>query len=605
MRRIASVYAIFASVAACLLLVIAVPVPATGGAHSTLIVHVPPASAWGHAAGRTPLAAERSAPGVDRVSSPPEVLNPANCTQGNHTIVVPPSAADMHDPLFNDYQTLGQLGGGTIELETGTYVVYETLNFQHYSNVSIQGAGIGKTVLSLPPNPVGRFAADNGSLVGQFNTSGGDPIHGITANFIQVSGGQPVDDFEMCDLTIDAQANNASEDWSGSLVLDSSGGYHHVYTDIAEAGFFGPSTTPNGMHLESSPSGNAPGVGYVVDHLTASNNSVPFKTFAGYKGGPNFLNVGTIVNCTIYNVSGIGLVAFEVAPPEGCTIENWNISGHILIDPFRGGSWEGTVLGNVTVNVSGTAAPNALSTSVANGTSGGRSNFTALRWDRDRFYGAVLDGVNMVDVENSTFYGGLNSTPARFENNTVVWASTSPNQLSLPIVVRGTPVGGTSASVISDTFVFPSGTRSAVPFRLTAPENLWSDDLVEISGASSAYLLVAPQVGLVRGSLFSDLTYRSLGNLSPATLQLLDLNDSPGFVNYGASVGPLTGIVNNLPPAVTLPATTPPGPSAALIEIVVLTAVPVGAATALVTLRSQAPLRQRGAGGGGKRGPGP
>ena len=69
-------------------------------------------------------------------------------------------------------------------------------------------------------------------------------MNGISANLIQVLGAAPINNFALCDLTLDAQANNASEDWSGSLIMDSSGGVHDVYSDIAEVGFFGPSTSP-------------------------------------------------------------------------------------------------------------------------------------------------------------------------------------------------------------------------------------------------------------------------------------------------------------------------------------------------------------------------
>ena len=245
--------------------------------------------------------------------------NSADCKQGQQTITVTPASGDMHSTLLQDYNILGAEGGGTLKLGAGVFQLNETLTLQTYSNVSIQGAGMGRTVLSLPSSPIGNFTADNGSLVGVYNTSLNGPVGGVTANFLQLSGPTPIDHFALCDLTIDAQANNASEDWSGSLIFDNSGGADHVYSDIAEVGFFGPSTTPNGLHLESSAQDQYPGVNYTIDNLVADNNSLPFENYPGFKGGPNFLNVGTVVNCTLDNVVGTGQVAFEVAPPHGCS----------------------------------------------------------------------------------------------------------------------------------------------------------------------------------------------------------------------------------------------------------------------------------------------
>ena len=483
--------------------------------------------------------------------------NPAVCNQTGTTLKVSAGPGDMHDTLLNDYDTLGAAGGGTIKLGPGTFYVNETLNFARYSNVSIQGSGIGRTILSLPPSPVGNFTGSSGVPVGQFNQSLGGPVNGSSANFIQVSGGTPIDNFEMCDLTIDAQATNASEDWAGSLIMDSSGGFHHVYSDIAEVNFFGPSTTPNGLHLESSPSGKAPGTGYVIDNLSASQDAVPFENYPGYGGGPNFLNVGAVVNCTLSGVVGIGLVAFELAPPQGCLVENWNVTGHVLIDPSQGGSWGGTLFQNVTVDANGTPSPNALDATVANGTGGGpHSNFTALRWNDDQFDGNVIGGVNLVDVENSSFDGGLNSTPSVFTGSIVVWTNPSPQGLGLPILVRGPPCGAQSAVISGDRFVFPNGTNGRDPFRLTAPTTVWWNDTVAINGITYGYLFNAPDLSLDANSSFSALTYESLGNGSPPALVLFDIVGSPGFEDLGVAVTDLTGIYNDLPEYVP---TTPLG----------------------------------------------
>ena len=478
----------------------------------------------------------------------PLLQDPANCSQGTDVLVVHPTTGDMHNTLLQDYNTLGQAGGGTLKLSAGTFMINESLDFQKYSNVSIQGSGIGATILTLPPFPIGNFTADNGTPVGLFNTSIGGPLNGVSANLIQVLGAAPINNFALCDLTLNAQANSALEDWSGSLIMDSSGGSHHVYSDISEAGFFGPSTTPNGLHLESSPNGHDPGVGYVIDDLYASNNTMPFENYSNFKGGPNFLNVGAVVNCTLDHVIGTGLAAFEVAPPSGCVMENWNVTGHILIDPSNGGSWGGSLFQNVTVDSSGTAAPNALGISVANGTSPGSSNFTGLRWVGDHFFGSVLNGVNLVDVQNSTFEGGLNSTPATFEGNTVYWGAVlSPQGLALPIRVDGAPAGGTCSVFTNNTFYFPTGTGNRDPFLLTAPQNTWQNDTVEIGGSTNGYVLSAPNVAVAPYSLFSGITYDSLGHGAPPQLVLFDIVGSPGFSDLGAVVGPLTRVYNDLP----------------------------------------------------------
>ena len=473
--------------------------------------------------------------------------NPAKCGQGNGTIDVSLSSGDMHDTLLQDYDTLGKAGGGTLKLEEGVYEINETINFQTYSNVSIQGAGMGKTILSLPPSPIGKFTADNGSLVGVYNTSLHGPSNGISANFIEVSGPDPIDNFEMCDLTVDAQANNASEDWSGSLIFDESGGVNHVYSDIAEVGFFGPSSNPNGLHLESSPADTYPGIGYTIDNLFADNNTVPFENYSGFKGGPNFLNVGTVVNCTIDRVMGIGQVALEVAPPRGCVLENWNVDGYLTIDPLSGGTWGGTLFQNVSVRTNGTVASIALSSCVPDGPRDEYSNFTALRWVDDHFYGTVVGGANLVDVENSTFDGELNSTPAIFEGNTVTWARTSPQRLTLPIQVEGAPAGGASSVLKENRFNFPNGTGKNDLFQLTVPQNTWSNDTVQVSGSTSGYVMNAPGVAVSQSSIFSHVTYDSLGNGSPTELVLVDMAGSPDFQDLGAAVGPLSEVYNNLP----------------------------------------------------------
>ena len=473
----------------------------------------------------------------------------------------------MHNTLLNDYDSLGAAGGGTLELDAGVFQVNETLNFNDYGNVSIQGAGMDKTILSLPPSPIGTFRADNGSLVGLSNNSSlTNPLGGVTANFIQVAGPTPIDNFEMCNLAVDAQANNASEDWSGSLIYDGSGGTHHVYSDIAEDGFFGPSLTPNGLHLESSPQDEYPGVGYVIDDLFAENNTVPYENLTGFRAGPNFLNVGTVVNCTVDHVVGIGQVAFEVAPPKDCLAENWNISGHLTIDPLEGGSWGNTLFENVSVSTNGTAASIALGSEVPGDPGYETSNFTALRWNGDHFYGTVVGGSNLVDVENSTFDGELNSTPGVFEGNTVTWAHTSYQREALPIEAEGNPAGGNSSVLSGDKFDFVNTTKSDELFQLNVPTAEWTGDTFEVEGGSTSYLMSAPGVSLSEGSTLVHLAYEPLGGGAPGNLSLLSVEDSPGFTNLGAKVANLTLIDDNLP----APVAAPPGPAAGFFAWAVL-----------------------------------
>ncbi|MGP8075474.1 MAG: hypothetical protein ACLP8Y_01875 [Thermoplasmata archaeon] len=481
--------------------------------------------------------------------------NSADCKQGQQTITVTPASGDMHSTLLQDYNILGAEGGGTLKLGAGVFQLNETLTLQTYSNVSIQGAGMGRTVLSLPSSPIGNFTADNGSLVGVYNTSLNGPVGGVTANFLQLSGPTPIDHFALCDLTIDAQANNASEDWSGSLIFDNSGGADHVYSDIAEVGFFGPSTTPNGLHLESSAQDQYPGVNYTIDNLVADNNSLPFENYPGFKGGPNFLNVGTVVNCTLDNVVGTGQVAFEVAPPHGCLVENWNISGHITIDPATGGTWGNTLFQNITVNTNGTAATTALGSSVPDGTGREHSNFTGMRWNDDHFYGTVVGAANLVDVENSTFDGELNSTPSVFEGNTVTWTLLNPNsqRLGLPITVNGNPAGGTSSVLRGTTFAFLNAPKSRELFRLLVPTAFWTGDTFEVKGAGTNYLMSAPGVSLTSSSSLTYLTYVPLGSGALANLSLLGQNDSPRFLDLGALVSNLTLISDDLHPLPVAP----------------------------------------------------
>jgi Fibronectin type III domain len=512
--------------------------------------------AGGSLAGTSP--SPSSSPSVVQEQTEPPA-NPANCSQGTRSISVTPGLGYMQTTLLEDYNALGAAGGGTLRLGAGTYYLNETLEFQKYGNVSIQGAGIGQTILSLPPSPIGNFTGDNGGPVGVFNQSLGGPQGGGTVNFIQVAGAPSLNNFAMCNLTIDAQATNASEDWSGSLIMDAGGGTHHVYSDISEVGFFGPSGSPNGLHIDGY---NKPALDYVVDNFYANNDSWPSTPHTFDAGGPNFLNLGDLTNCTAENITGIGNLEFEVAPSVGCLIENVNVTGHMLIDPIYeftdagypvvNGSWGGTLFQNVTLDVEGTGGPNALQVDVANGTVGG-SDFSNLRWNDDHFVGAVLDGNNMVAVTNSTFDSGLIALPAYFVGNTVTWnpSIAGRTNIVLPIKTRGLPAGGpvpgTCSTVSGNTFVFPNGTGKRDPFQLTVSGNVWSNDVIEVSGSNNGYLLAAPNVSVSASSSFSNLTYQSLGNNSPPELILVDLSGSINFQDTGAYIGSLTRVINDLP----------------------------------------------------------
>ncbi len=447
----------------------------------------------------------------------------------------------MEPALLADYDALGSAGGGTLELEKGTYVLGETLSLQKYSNVSIQGAGIGRTIVSMPIDPVGKFTALNGTRLGRYDPTLNRPVLGTTANLIQVMGPAPIDNFEICDLTLRGEANTAAEDWSGSLLFDSSGGTHHVFTDLAESGLFGPSTEPNGIHLDAASAGT-PATGYVLNRLSADNNSLPYKTDGAFHTGSNFLNIGRIEGATLENVTGEGQAAFEVAPARGCLVKNWFVRGEITIDPSTGGSWGGTLFENVTSNSTGTPASYTLTVQVSGASSGKADRFSDLSWVDDRFVGTVTWAANMVRVDDSTFVGTLNETPATLVDSTV----TITRHGDLPIRIEGTPTGGSASALSGDSFTFTEGTAENNPFLLTVSTSRWSNDLVEVSGRTTGYLLSAPHLKLSNGSEFSRVTYRGLGDKAPTTVELFNLSASPGFSDAGANVSHLVNIRNDL-----------------------------------------------------------
>ncbi len=494
-------------------------------------------------------------PSPPAVTTASPLANPANCSQGTNVIRASPPGGDAYSMLLQDYDTLGSEGGGTLYLAAGTYYVDETLMFHNYGNVSIQGAGPSATVLSLPVDPIQDFTGDNGTALGLYNATTGGASNGTTMNFIDVNG-PPIDNFEMCGLALDAEATSAAEDWSGSLLADNSGGSHHVYSDLELTGLYGPQTTPNGIHLESAAAPDTTAEGYIVDDLTAGDYVVSFLDAANYTNGPNFLNIGPLLDCTLDHVTGQGQVAFEVAPPTGCLAENWNVTGRLVIDPVTGGSWGGTSFKNVSFDAAGTPEPNAAAISVHDDGFYG-SNFTGLSWTGATFVGTVLGGGNLVSVASSRFLGGISPIPARFVNSTVVWTDASFITLPLPLLTGGTPTGGASSVVTGDTFDFPNGTRGNDPFQLTVSDNTWKQDTVSIDGSASGYLVCAPNVTLSQTSTFADLRYTPVGSLAPASLGFFDLAGSPGFTDLGAATWGFTHVTD------TLPVRTPSPPGAA------------------------------------------
>jgi hypothetical protein len=449
----------------------------------------------------------------------------------------------MRGPILQAYDTLGAEGGGTLFLGPGTFTINETIDFERYSNVTVEGAGMGLTILSLPPGPVGRFRADNGTPVGLYNSSLGGPVNGSTVNFIQVLGPTPINNFRLCDLTLDAQATSPTEDWSGSLLFDISGGNDHWYVDVGETNLFGASTVPNGIHLERSAQGNALAYGYRMEDLVAGPDAVPYQPLPGYHGGPNFLNLGGLVDCQISNVSGIGMVEFDLSPLSGCRLTDWNVTGHLLIDPNLAVSWNGTILQNVSADIQGTAAPDALDSALPPGASG--TTFQGLLLRNDTFVGPVLGAGTLSQVYSSRFLGGLNSTPPVFVDDTVVYGNPGPDRIPLPIRVEGVP--GNGSLLGSDTFLFPNGTRDQDPFLLASPVTTWRQDTLVLAGPTPGFLLSAPGLVLTAQSSFLDLTYEPQGGSSPPELTLVDLPGSPGFSDLGAYVGNLTGIIDDLP----------------------------------------------------------
>lgn len=492
----------------------------------------------------------------------PTPRDPANCSRDGASIwQKPPSnESDTTWSLLNDFETLGKAGGGTLYLSPGRFVLENALDLPGYSNVSIQGAGEGKTILSLPPNPVGKFRGSNGSLLGLYNGTTGKTTDGSTINFIELGQNASqtgVNNFSMCDLSLDAESTGLNETWAGSLIYDQSGGMHHVYSDLAETDFFAPSSEPNGLHILDyiSSSGNVSAERYVVENLRAVDSSYPYVAYDGISAGFNFLNIGGVSHATVDHVTGVGLWEFDGAPDPSSLFENISISGRMLIDPEIGGPWHDSLIENADINVNGTPSPDAMSTSVADHRGNFNSNMTGLRFYNTTFIGTVLGGRNMDNVEDSTFYGGLNSTPPLFENNRVVWINDNASRINLPIRVEGSVVGGSQSTTSNDTFYFPAGTAEYPgatsiedPFSLESPVQHWRNDTFVIGGVARPFLFLAPELDLSSNSTFEKLTYVAADAGSPTEVSLFDLANSSGFADLGAAVDSLSNISNNLPP---------------------------------------------------------
>jgi hypothetical protein len=460
----------------------------------------------------------------------------ANCAQGSHSVHLAPPNGGATNDILAWYDQIGSEGGGTVYLDAGVFTLDSTLNFQGYGNVTIQGAGEGRTTIAMEPDPVGHFEGTDGAKLGHVPS-------GESANLIEVSGTEgPIWNFEMCDLTVNANANSAGEAWRGSTIYDYSGGHHHVYEDIAETGFFGPGTTPNGLHLEPSPGGTA-ARDYVINGLTADHNSLPFEAYPGYVGGPNFLNLGPLIDPHVTNVTGIGLVALEVAPSYDGFFGYWTISGHMLIDPSSGGSWGGSRFAHIIVAENGTAAPNALQIDVASNSP--NAPFTDMQWVDDAFYGPVLNANNMVWVTYSLFDGGLNMLPAHFAWDKVLYSNPGPDHVGLPIEMDGTPEGGQQDLVEHDVFRLWNDTQSRAPFWFTVPDIEMLDDSVYSSHTRASYLAASSPLTLSTSSCFSGVIYDPSGTATPS-LSLIDLLASPGFIEAGAWVSHLTRIQDDL-----------------------------------------------------------
>ena len=490
--------------------------------------------------------------------------NPADCSQGPSVVDVPPLGIghDESGLFLSDYNRLGAEGGGTLLLTDGEYQFNETLKLDAYNDVSVQGSGIETTILTVPPDPIENFHADNGTPVGRFNATQGTQT-GIPADLL-VIGPLATSNFEMCDLSLDAQVSGSNETWVGSLLFDNGGGTHHVYSDIDEIGFWGPSGTPNGIHLNGF---THPAVDYVIDRLDSTDYTAPYAPYDGVAhGGPDFLDTGDIADSSIENVTGIGNFEVELAPDVGCLFDNIDVIGHALIDPGTGvsnpaygvpnGSWGGTVFEHVTLNTGGTPAPNALGVVLANGSGGGGSDFYGMYWSHDRITGTVLNAVNMGDVQDSTFVGTIDSLPSVFDDNVVIWNTSVPSRqlASLPIEVDGLPIGGGHSTLVNDIFVFTSATYRlgnggvlADPFKLNVAVDVWYRVTLKIGGATPGVVFEAPGISLASSASLTHLVYDSLGNGAPSTLELLDTANSTGFYDQGATVSHTTSIVDNLP----------------------------------------------------------
>lgn len=511
-------------------------------------------------------------------SGPVIPSNPAVCEQGSHSITLQSGGlgTNIQATFLADLDTLGAEGGGTLLLNPGWYQFGAATNFGGYSNVSVQGAGMGSnpaadTILTMPVDPVQNFLTDNGTHVGYYDFLTGN-YYGPSSNMFDVRlYGTPVNNFRMCNLAVDSQAANINELWDGSILFDAGGGSGHVYSDIEEIGFYAPSGTPNGLHINGQ---IRPSYNDVVDDFFAPANQQygTYSCVSGVcQGGPDFLDTGDIANCAEQNVSGLGNFEVELSPLFNCAVENVNITGHALLDPTAVKdnpsydvplySWDGTTFYNFSVSIVGTVAPNAI------GLSGG--NWYGMSWSDCHFIGAIYanqktpSGTRMSNVQNSTFVGGISTLPAVFKNNVVTWIPSlfGRDSISLPMVANGYAYGLPGANlntstIEGNTFVFPNATGSPDLFVLRVPQVTWSGNTYEVKGSSTSNLTGIP-LSMSAGATFSSLTYDPLGGGSPSSIALVYYPGSPGYGRGGATASGLTLITNNLgaPPS-ALPAPT-------------------------------------------------
>jgi hypothetical protein len=466
----------------------------------------------------------------------------------NFIIVAPPIAnVDVHNILANAITLLSGVGGGTILLERGTYQMNESLNINE-SNIAIVGQGENNTILSLPKNPGQNFYNYQGGNVVGTNQTLHTTGYNKAINFVQVQGpvsnGEPapVNNLAICNVSFNAQVNSTATDWIGSVIFDNTGGNAQFFDRINFINLYGPGGPPNGLNIgcHQNPCIDSGATNYVITNLTAINNTLKYNGSSG-RSGPDFLVLHALSNAKVTNINGIGFIEFDGAPTVASLFENWNVRGHMLIDPALGGSWDGSTFDNVSFNSSNSGKKYVLTLSEP-GTPG-HANFTYLYFDNCFFYGGQITGLgNAYSVQNCTFaYVYIDSVPAFFVNNNVTDAMFNRTK---PIYVGGPDYAVTNVIMTGNKWHFINGTNDTDPFEILANSVTWSGDHFYIAQPSTGYLFSARSV--LSSSDFKNLVYTSIG-AGPATINMIDISNSAGFVNNGITVGKLTNLINNLP----------------------------------------------------------